>query len=300
MKNLNKLYENRDKPLNKNLLIVDLNNIIHKSVHVHPNLHANYKGNNIYTGGLYGFIQQLDSAIEKFKIDDVIICTDQPPYMRSMILKEYKLNRKFHHPEFKKKLTDTRNLIYEFASRANITVWSKLGFEADDLIYMTCSHFSNDYYKVIILSNDKDLYQVFEIRGNIYLSTGGILYGNENFYNEYEISVLKWAWVAALSGGHNGIPGFDGIGEKKALKLVKEINNNNIKLILESLYPFNEIPFDKANLYYHLAKLPFFFEMIQSKSDFPKPKIKQITEESEKKANLFLKRLSFNIAGMTP
>ena len=295
MENLNKLYKNKDKLLNRNLLIVDLNNLIHKSIHVYPNLYVNCKGTNIYTGGFYGFIRQLDSAIERFKIDDVIVCTDQPPYMRSMILKEYKMNRKPYHPEFKRKLTDTRNLIYEFANRANITVWSKLGFEADDLIYMTCSHYEGDYYKIIILSNDKDLYQVFELGGNIYLSIGGFPYGIANFHNDYSISVLKWVWVSALSGGHNGIPGFDGIGEKKALKLAREIFLNlNINENLRRLEDVcNQIQYDKAKLYYSLAKLPFFFEGIRC--NFPKPKIKQPTEESEKKANVLLKKLNFNI-----
>lgn len=295
MKNLSMLYENRGKLLNRNLLIVDLNNIIHKSIHVHPNLYSNHKGVTTYTGGLYGFIKQLDSAIEKFEIDNVIICTDQPPYMRSMILKEYKMNRKPYHPEFKKKLTDTRNLIFEFANRANITVWSKLGFEADDLIYITCSHFCNDFNKVVILSNDKDLFQVFELRGNIFLNIGGFLYGIDNFYSEYRISALNWAWVATLSGGHNGIPGFDGIGEKKALKLSREIPINfsmsqALELLQES---YNYIEYDKAYLYYRLAKLPFFFEKIQS--HYPKPKIKQPAEESEKKVNIFLKKLNFDI-----
>ena len=289
MKNLNKLYENRDKKLDKNLLIVDLNNVIHKAIHVHPNLHANFKGNNLYTGGLYGFIQQLDSAIERFKIDDIVICTDQPPYMRSMILKEYKMNRKPYHPEFKKKLADTRNLIYEFANRANITVWSKLGFEADDLIYMTCSHYNNDYSKVVILSNDKDLYQVFELGGNIYLSVGGFLYDISHFNHEYNIPISKWAWVSALSGGHNGIPGFDGIGEKKALSICREIPNSRDVDVPE----FIEDNINKAKLYYHLVKLPFFFEGIRC--NFLKPKIRQPTEESEKKANVFLKKLNFNI-----
>lgn len=290
MKNLNKLHENKDKTLNKSLLIVDLNNLIHKAIHVHPNLYANYKGNNLYTGGFYGFINQLDAAIGRFDIDDVVICTDQPPYMRSMILKEYKMNRKPYHPEFKKKLTDTRNLIYEFANRANITVWSKLGFEADDLIYMTCSHYHNDYSKVVILSNDKDLYQVFELGGNISLSIGRFLYDINHFNHEYNIPISKWAWVSALSGGHNGIPGFNGIGEKKALSICREIPNSfnscdMPKFIQDNIY--------KIKLYYSLAKLPFFFEGIRC--NFPKPKIKQPTEESEKKANILLKKLNFTI-----
>ena len=300
MNNLKRLYENQGKLLNRNLLIVDMNNVLHKAIHAHPHLHCNYKDNKIYTGGLYGFVQQVSTAIEKFNIDDMIICTDQPPYMRSLLLKEYKAKREKPSIDFKKKFHDTINLINNFVIRANIILWSKLGFEADDLIYMLCSYYSKDYGKIVILSNDKDLYQTF-IFDNIFLVKNGYLYGQEQFMEEYDVSVSDWVWITVFSGGHNGVPGFDGIGEKTAIKLAKQnprkwnlygVPNNLVASDNVSEFIFDN--FNKIKLYYHLAKLPFFYGGIQS-NDFQVPKIKNPTEESIVKANIFLQKLKFNI-----
>jgi len=298
MNNLKRLYENQGKLLNRNLLIVDMNNVLHKAIHVHPHLHCNYKDNNAYTGGLYGFVQQVSTAIEKFNIDDMIICTDQSPYMRSLLLKEYKAKREKPDSSFINRFHDTVNFVYNLTTRLNVTLWSKLGFEADDLIYMLCSYYSKDYGKIIILSNDKDLYQAF-IFNDIFLVKNGYLYGREQFIEEYSIRSSLWVWVTVFSGGHNGIPGFDGIGEKTAIKLAKDIPagwNEGIMPIeyLKVKHKFIRDNFDKIKLYYHLAKLPFFYGGIQL-NDFQVPKIKNPIEESIAKANIFLRKLKFNI-----
>jgi 5'-3' exonuclease len=105
-----------------------------------------------------------------------------------------------------------------------------------------------------------------------------VLYTEKDFKKDYGISPSQWAWVTALSGGHNGIPGFPGIGEKKAIEIAKD-DKRLIQFVKEN---------PKSLLYYNLSKLPLFEIKNIPEITFPK---KQNFLEVE----LFLRNLNFKV-----
>lgn len=255
----------------KRLLIVDLNNAVHKAIYVHPVLSSEGK----YTGGLYGVLAQIKKAALAYEATDIIICNDSPPYLRGEIL-EYKAGRRGdRNQDLENKLQETRTLCKEFFKLLNIVVWEVEGMESDDLISSLVGVLS---CKVYILSGDSDLFQCLELNRVKLIRNKSVLYTEEDFEKDYGIPTSKWAWVVALSGGHNGLPGFPGIGEKKAIEIVKS-DSRLLRFV-------NEYP--KSLLYYQLAKLPLFEIKDVPKITFPK-------KRNLLEAELFLRGLNFKV-----
>ena len=208
--------------LNRYLLIVDLNNVLHKAIAVNPYLKARYKGHKIYTGGIYGALKQINSVIEKFMIDEMIVCNDCPPYIRTSMYKGYKSNRSGKTSEIGDNLADSKYLLSRFFKKLNICTWKLKGYEADDLIAAICHKYENTYSKIIILSNDKDLYQLLSSQ-KVFLAGKEGGYGKKDFIADFQIENPKlWKYVSVLSGGHNGLPGIEGIGQKKAIDIFRK------------------------------------------------------------------------------
>jgi len=72
------------------LLLIDFSNTVIRSLAVHQQLSFN----DIPTGGLFGFVNQLANVVNMYKPDKILVCKDQPPYYRSKLYPEYKANRK--------------------------------------------------------------------------------------------------------------------------------------------------------------------------------------------------------------
>lgn len=218
-------------------LVVDINNCLHKAIHM--NSHFSYKG--IFTGGLHGVISQLGKQLRIHNPDNVIFCLDSPPYSRSQALAEYKTNRKKNSAIFKM-ANISREQIAEFANFVGIHHWRIKGLEADDLIANICLDARNKS-EIVILSDDSDLFQLLSIP-EVTIYRRNDFYTKEMFDKAYPKVKLPddWAWIHALTGGHNGLPGIVGIGDKKALKMV-----------VEKTIPKTR----ETELFFKLAKLPY-------------------------------------------
>ena len=266
--------------LNRYLLIVDLNNILHRAIAVNPYLTGRYREDRIYTGGIYGTLKQINSAIEKHMIDEMIVCSDTPPYIRTSMYKGYKANRSQKPKELSDKISDSKHLLNKYFKILNIKIWKEEGYEADDLIASICDTYHKTYSKILIMSNDKDLYQLL-VFPNVFVSTKEGKYGKEEFLKDYGISPEKWHLVAALSGGHNGLPGVEGIGEKTAIKMILKGRN-----FIKSFIKKNKV----VKKLSAMAKLPIDTDILERT-----PQISKATKKSVKKANMFLRKLGFDI-----
>lgn len=218
-------------------LVVDVNNLLFKAIHM--NQHLTYKG--VFTGGLHGVIAQLGKQLRIHNPNNVIFCLDSPPYSRSQALAEYKTNRKKNSAIFKL-ANISREQIAEFANFVGIHHWRIKGLEADDLIANICLDARNKS-EIVILSDDSDLFQLLSIP-EVTIYRRNDFYTKEMFSKAYPKVKLPddWAWIHALTGGHNGLPGIVGIGDKKALKMV-----------VEKTIPKTR----ETELFFKLAKLPY-------------------------------------------
>lgn len=217
------------------LLVFDLNNLLYKGVHVHRLL----KSGPYSTGGLFGFVLQFAAQVSLYKPEDVVVCCDAPPYIRGQMFPNYKdRNRKTTPGDLlaRKIADENRVWIHEFLSILNILDWSHPGLEADDCMDNIAEYYGKDYKKVVIVSNDSDLYQLFRF-GNVLLHRGRVgKYSQEQFSKDFPgITPKEWVKITAISGTHNAVPGIPGYGITKAFKMYKSakylqffIENKNI------------------------------------------------------------------------
>lgn len=242
----------------RTLLLVDFMNLFHISANAHEGL--SFRGKE--TGAFYGFVTGLCYAINRHRADSVIVCTDAPPLLRTKTCLQYKTNRK-HRKEWTKEKIEAidRNKkdCEEFLHAAGIPLWVEKGYEADDLIAWGVRLYKNDFDRIVIRSNDSDLFQLFRYRKHtqILFDRKGRKeepYTYAQFKEDYEqISPKDWPWVQALSGGHNYLPRIKkegaktNIGERGALKIVKN------KKELAELRRKNK----QVDINYTLAYLPF-------------------------------------------
>ena len=97
------------------------------------------------------------------------------------------------------------------------------GVEGDDLMAMICRNYPQ--YKIILVANDHDLYQLLDNKVSM-LSPKADYLGKEykaaNFEEEFGISPRKWHLVKAIAGcTSDEVPGVEKVGEKTACKYLR-------------------------------------------------------------------------------
>lgn len=201
--------------MKKRLLLLDFNNLLFRSVFGHQGL--THKGH--FTGGLYGFIDMVTSAVLRYDCNRVVVCTDNKPYLRSNFYPKYKADRVSSlGPEAQEQVAVARSQITAFIRKFRFPFAMCLGHEADDLIGEYCSD-SSIYKNIMIMSNDSDLYQLLD--GRTFLVKTGGLYGIADFRKDWpDITPSQWPSCVALKGGHNGVDGINGVGDKIAYKAI--------------------------------------------------------------------------------
>ena len=231
-----------------NVLLVDHLNTLIRSMHVHSR--AFY--DDQFTGGIYGYVSQIASAIAKHNIDLTIICKDAPPYKRKELFPAYKGNRTEASPEQKEQLRSSLKLVDEFLEIVGLPSVSIKGFEADDLIAQLHDDFYQTVDKIFIRSTDDDLFQLLDDK-TILLRKGATTYTLRNFAKEYDFDVDYWAYYTALKGGHNNLKGVPGIGPKKAAKILEnqtaiDLTCQQHREILDKELPLVQLPLEHLDI----------------------------------------------------
>lgn len=250
------------KNVSKTLLLFDFNNQLFKAIAVHHRLFFAKK----FTGGLFGFTQQFCKNLTIHQPVAVAVCMDAPPYHRKDFFPEYKADRKKNDMFSPENIQHSVEFCNEFLNLLNVPVFKELGHEADDLFAYICKQYYKEFDKIVIVSSDDDLSQLF-IHHNVYLQKKDRLYGYKDFVKEFQIEPEDWYKVTAMSGGHNNLKGLPGIGVVKAIKALRENRYAQI-------YEQNK---ELMDTYLRLAKIPFEakFEGIfpLGKTTFPERKI---------------------------
>lgn len=218
----------------KSLLIIDSNSVIHRAFHALPPL-TTKKGEVI--NAIYGFLLVFLKAIRELRPTFVVACFDFPaPTFRHKKFKGYKAKR----PPTPKKLYQQIPKIKEILKTFKVPIFEKEGFEADDLIgTISKLVFKKQIISKIettILSGDSDALQLVNSRTKVYFLKRGVkgtvLYDEKQVREKYQgLKPEQLVDFKSLKGDpSDNIPGVTGIGEKTAIKLIKEFNS------LEELY----------------------------------------------------------------
>jgi DNA polymerase-1 len=222
---------------NKKLVLLDVHAIVHRAYHALPEF-ATSKGEP--TGALYGLSTMLLKIISDLKPDYIIACYDLPkPTYRHVAYKDYKAGRAKTDEELVSQLKKS----YEIFNAFSIPVYSKEGFEADDMIgtiveMVKSRRFSRDSDRsvgedldVVIASGDMDTLQLVsgeKIR--VYTLKKGIkdtiIYDEKMVNERYGFGPELLPDYKGLRGDpSDNIIGIKGIGEKTATDLIKNFGS---------------------------------------------------------------------------
>ncbi len=211
------------------LLLFDTNSIIHRAFHALPPL----KSKNGEPGGaIYGSLLAFFKIMSDVNPSYVAVAFDSPgKTFRHKKYKEYKANRAKAPEELIFQIKKAQ----EVFSNMGLAVLKKEGLEADDIVGTVSFHAPKNI-ETVIATGDMDMLQLVNEKTKVYTLKRGvqesILYDKEKVKEKYDgLSPKQIVDIKALWGdASDNIPGVSGIGEKTAIKIIKEFEN------IENLY----------------------------------------------------------------
>jgi len=232
----------------------------------------------ISTNAVYGFTNMLLKLIKEEKPQYLAVVFDsKTPTFRHKKFPDYKAQRQKMPDE----MQDQLPLIMDVITAFNIPIFSKDGYEADDIIGTLAKRYKNEVSEVVIVSGDKDILQLVDEKIKVLATKKGlsetILYNIEGVKERFGVAPDKVIDVLGLSGDtSDNIPGIKGIGEKTAIKLIQEFGN------LENLLNHQSVT-KKIKTYSHEAILSKELVTIDTQvpisSDLEMCKIKEYDKE---------------------
>lgn len=187
------------------------------------NPRINSKGLN--TGIMLGFTNTLLEVLEKEKPTHIAVAFDtKAPTFRHVQFEPYKANRQEQPEDIEVGTPWVKQIVQAF----NIPVLEMDGFEADDIIGTIAKKAERTSFEVYMMTPDKDYGQIVEDHIFLYkpafMGNGVDIMGPKEVCAKWDIEhVDQVRDILGLMGDAvDNIPGIPGIGEKTAVKLLKE------------------------------------------------------------------------------
>ncbi|MDR1978487.1 MAG: DNA polymerase I [Synergistaceae bacterium] len=225
--------ENRmDENTNNRVLIVDGHGLAFRAFYAVPPLNA---PDGTPTNAILGFMNMLTKVEADVSPADCAVVFDAPgPTFRHELYKEYKAGRKPTPEEFKPQIP----LLRELLTALGYPVVMEFGVEADDVIASLALDVARRGGEAVIVSSDKDLFQVLGPGVKMLRPIKGITtlkeYDEGSFAAEFGFPPLSMPdYLALLGDASDNVPGVAGIGEKTALQLIGTMET--LERLFESL-----------------------------------------------------------------
>jgi DNA polymerase I len=211
------------------LLLFDTNSIIHRAFHALPPLKSK---DGKPSGAVYGTLLAFFKIISEINPKYVAAAFDSPgKTFRHKKYKDYKANRVKAPEDLISQIIRTQDVFFNMG----VVVLRKDGLEADDIVGAV-SFSAPKNIETVIVTGDMDILQLVNEKTKVYTLKRGvqesILYDKDKVKEKYDgLSPSQIVDIKALQGDvSDNIPGVEGIGEKTAIKLIKEFKN------IEELY----------------------------------------------------------------
>ena len=237
---------------NKRVLIVDQLNLFFRNYIVNPSLSTD--GSPI--GGLRGCIQSLQKVVRESKPDMIVICWDGEggSRKRKLLKKDYKAGRKpirlnrsvrnmTEQQEVDNKLWQQSRLV-EYYNQIPVIQFMFKSTEADDIIAYVARHPSLKDHEKIILSSDKDFFQLLDERTVLYRPIQKEVLNQNSIVEKFDIHPNNFAIARAMAGDKSdNIEGLGGMGlktiskrfpflrEEKEVMLSDLVSNKNLRFV---------------------------------------------------------------------
>ncbi len=172
------------------------------------------------TNAVYGFITMLQKIIRERRPDYLAVVFDEKgPTLRHEEFKEYKA----HRPPMPDALSQQIPYIHRVVEAFAIPVVKLQGFEADDLIGTLARQAASEGLDVVIVTGDKDMFQLLAPGVRIFDPVKDKLFTEEDCLDRFGVEPARVVEVMGLMGdATDNIPGVKGVGEKTAKKLIAE------------------------------------------------------------------------------
>jgi len=251
------------------------------------------------TSAVFGFTNTLTDLLRNEYITHVALVLDAPgPTQRAQEHEFYKANRE----EMPEDIRTAIPYIKKVAEAFNIPILLKEGYEADDIIGTLAKAAEKEDFKVYMVTPDKDYGQLVSENIFMYKPAGWgkprSILGVPEILEKWDIeNVLQVIDILGLMGdASDNIPGIPGVGEKTAIKLLKQFgsienmlkNTDQLKGKLKEKVEINQ---DKAIISKSLATIildvpvEYYFESFKIEN----PNKEALTE--------LFKELEFNTIG---
>jgi len=209
------------------VLIIDGLNMFIRSYIVNPQMDKH--GNPI--GGCIGFLKSLQKVCKKFEPQEVIVVWDghEGSQRKRAINKNYKAGRK--PIRFNRRLIQLdpkeqdKNKAYQLIRLMEYlnglpVIQITIDFvEADDVIAYASRHLLYAFWKKIIVSSDKDFFQLCDDYTSIYRPIQDKLVTKQTILDEFKIHPNNFALARAIAGDpSDNLPGVPGVGLKTIAK----------------------------------------------------------------------------------
>jgi DNA polymerase-1 len=208
---------------NKRVLIVDQLNLFFRNYIVNPSISTD----GAPIGGLRGCIQSLQKVIRESKPDMVVICWDGAggSKKRKLIKKDYKAGRKpirlnrairnmSDDEETDNKFWQQSRLV-DYYNQIPVIQFMFDATEADDIIAYVSKHKLLEDYDKIILSSDKDFFQLLDDKTVLYRPVQKEILNKNNIVDKFSIHPTNFAMARAMAGDKSdNIEGIPGVGLK--------------------------------------------------------------------------------------
>jgi len=205
------------------LFLLDAYALIYRSYYAFiKNPRINSKGLN--TSAIVGFLNTLEELLTKEKPTHIGVAFDpHGPTFRSEAYPPYKAQRDATPEDIKKAVPIIKQLLEAY----HIPVLQVDGFEADDVIGTLAGKADKQGIKTYMLTPDKDYGQLVTDHVSMYrpLHGGGYeVLGPQEVMQKYDIPTTSAVidLLALMGDSSDNFPGCPGVGEKTAVKLIKE------------------------------------------------------------------------------
>lgn len=283
--------------MSEKLVLIDGHSILNRAFFGIPDL-TNSEG--LHTNAVYGFLNILFKILEEEKPNYLTVAFDlSAPTFRHKMFAEYKGTRKPMADELREQVP----LMKEMLTAMGVTVVTKEGYEADDILGTIAKRSEAEGIEVSVVSGDRDLLQLatdhIKIRIPKTKRTGTEIedYYTKDVVEKYQVTPIEFIDVKALMGDtSDNIPGVPGIGEKTATALIVQYGSiENAYAHVDEIKP----PRASNNLreHYDLAQMSKTLATIEINADIDynikDARLEQISDLYTEEAYLLCKKLEF-------
>lgn len=205
----------------KHFLLIDGSSLLFRAFYAIKNLTTK---DGIYTNGVYGFLTMYAKAVEMIKPAYVMVAFDRSgPTFRTKDYEEYKGTRD-KAPE---ELSAQFGILKDVLDALNIKHIDMDSYEADDIIGTLAKQNEDKNIENFLLTGDRDYFQLVDFNTKVLYTKRGItdleIVDEDYVRDKYGVDPAQLIDVKGLQGDtSDNIPGVPGVGEKTALKLIKE------------------------------------------------------------------------------